>query len=82
MRLWLSYAASQRPSAFARSTSARPAGRIFPAAISRSAFSRLTLDHVLRPRRGVNRCRKKHSSSASRRPSIHPKQSAVSGTSG
>ena len=41
-----SYAASQRPSALARSISARPAGRIRPAAISASTFWRLTFDHV------------------------------------
>jgi len=48
----------QRPSAFARSTSARPAGRILPSAISCSALSRLIRDHRLRCRRGVNRWRK------------------------
>ena len=53
-----SYAASHRPSAFARSTSASPAGRIRPSAMRRSTFSRLIFDHFERERRGVNRCRK------------------------
>jgi hypothetical protein len=59
-----------------------PAGRILPEAISSSAFSRLMRDHLLRGCRGVNRWRKYRSSRASRRPSIHPKQSALSSTSG
>jgi hypothetical protein len=80
--LWLSYAASQRPSAFARSTSASPESFILPSAIRRSAVSRLIRDHLLRGRLGVKRWRKCASSSASRRPSIHPKQIALSSTSG
>jgi len=49
-------AASQRPSAFARSTSASPAGFIRPAAVSSPTFSTLIFDHLLRGRRGVKRC--------------------------
>lgn len=48
-----SYACSQRPSAFARSTSAKPAGRIRPASISAATFSRLIFDQMLRFPRGV-----------------------------
>jgi hypothetical protein len=56
--------------------------RIRPSAISRAAVSRLIRDHRPRGRRGVNRCKKYRSSSAWRRPSIHPKHSAISSTSG
>ncbi len=43
----------QRPSAFARSTAASPAGRIRPAAVSLATFSTLIRDQLLRRRRGV-----------------------------
>ena len=43
-----SYAASQRPSARARSTSRRPDGCISPRSIRSSALARLTCDHLLR----------------------------------
>ena len=52
-----SYAASQRPSARAASTSARPAGRIRPAATSCSTLSTLTRDQRLRARRGTYFCK-------------------------
>jgi hypothetical protein len=48
---------AHRPSAFARSTSTRPAGSIRPSAIRCSAFSTLRFDQTLRARRGVNRVR-------------------------
>jgi hypothetical protein len=51
------YAASQRPSALARSTSARPAACIRPSLVSRSMSPTLRFDHMLRARRGVKRCR-------------------------
>ena len=73
-----SYAACQRPSALARSISARPAGRIRPAAISASTFWRLTFDQVLCGRRGVKRCTNQSSSMRFARPSIQPKHSATS----
>src|SRR5260370_27394060 len=51
------YAATHLPSAFAASTSARPAGRIRPAAISSSTLATLTRDQRLRGRRGTYFCR-------------------------
>ena len=50
-----SYASAQWPSAFAASTSARPAGCISPEVMSASAFPQLILDHLLRGPRGVKR---------------------------
>ena len=47
------YAAAQRPSALARSTSASPAGCIRPSSVSRSTIFTLRCDHALRERRGV-----------------------------
>ena len=81
-RLPASYAASQRPSAFARAISARPDGCIAPAATSASAFSRLIFDHRLRAARGVNFCSHQDASSARLGPSIHPHASAISTASG
>jgi hypothetical protein len=51
-----SYAASHRPSRFARSTSSSPAGLIRPLAMSARAFSRLRFDQMLLTRRGMKRC--------------------------
>ena len=48
---------AQRPSAFARWTSARPAGCIRPSAIKRAMMPTFRGDHELRARRGVKRCR-------------------------
>jgi hypothetical protein len=53
-RPWGAYAASQRPSAFARATSAKPADFIRPSAVRRSARSRFSCDQALRAFRGVN----------------------------
>ena len=52
---WLSYAASQRPSAFAASIAARPAGRMRPVAISSATLPWFTFDQRLFGRRGVKR---------------------------
>src|SRR5919107_1085459 len=46
---------SHRPSALARSTSLRPEGFILPSSISLLTLPRLTFDHLLFGRRGVNR---------------------------
>ncbi len=78
---WDAYAASQRPSARAASISARPAGRIRPAAINASARSTLIRDHGLPFRRGENRCRKWVSSRDLRWLSIQPWQMATSSAS-
>lgn len=51
-------ALSQRPSALAASTSARPGGRMRPAAIRAPTLATFTADQLLRGRRGVYRCRK------------------------
>jgi len=58
-----SYATAQRPSCFARSIAAKPAGFIRPESINAAAFSRLRLDQILRLVRGVNFCRLWFSSS-------------------
>jgi hypothetical protein len=71
-RLAGSYAASQRPSALARSTSAKPAGCILPLSMSWSTFSRLTFDHRLLRARGVNFCSHEWSSYFLLWPSIQP----------
>ena len=63
---------SQRPSAFARSTSASPAGCIAPRAISASALARLIFDQIERARRGVKRWRYQSSSMRLAWPSIQP----------
>ena len=73
---------SQRPSDFARSTSARPAACIRPSLVSFATFSRLISDQLLFERRGVKRCRNHCPSALLRCPSIHPKHSATSTASG
>jgi hypothetical protein len=60
------------------STSAWPAGRIRPSAVSRSMRSRLIFDQTLFARRGVNRCTYQWPSIRRTMPSIQPKQSATS----
>jgi len=77
-----SYARFQRPSRFARSTSARPGGSIFPLEISASAFARLSFDHGLFTVRGVKRCNHAVASSARFWLSIHPQASATSSAPG
>src|SRR5215207_10099272 len=52
-----------------------------PDSISARALAQLTLDQVLRARRGVNFCRKNCVSMAFRWPSIQPWQSAASSAS-
>ncbi len=69
---WESYACSQRPSAFACSTWASPAGCIAPEAISPSALAQLILDHRLRGPRGVKRWSHQVSSNEPFCPSIQP----------
>ena len=54
--LGASYATSQRPSAFARSISASPAGCIRPSSMSSSARATFRFDHMLRFARGTQRC--------------------------
>ena len=69
---WGSYAASQRPSALARSISRRPAGFIWPDSMSAAALAQLILDHLLRGARGVNRWSQNRSSRDFLWPSIQP----------
>ena len=57
---------------------ASPAGRIAPASISASAFSRLILDHTLFAPRGVNFWSHEASSPRCFWPSIQPHASATS----
>ena len=80
------YARSQRPSAFAASICASPAGRRGHGVRARKVLTLSTflLDHILAPRRGVKRCAKcVEGSSPSpgqpfRWPSIQPKKSEAS----
>jgi hypothetical protein len=74
-------AASHRPSFFARSTSASPAGFIVPASMSATALSRLIFDQMLFGPRGVNRWSHAASSSLPFCPSTHPHVSATSSAS-
>ena len=72
------YAASQRPSALAASTWARPAARIRPSAVSRATLTTLFADQMLRGRRGVKRCQNEVASPRRTWPSIQPWQIASS----
>ena len=76
--VWAVYARAHSPLCFAASTAARPIGLISPAAISRSAISLFTFDHLLFARRGVKRCLYRSSSMLRMIPSIQPKRSATS----
>ena len=72
------YAASQRPSWRARSTSARPRARILPEAMNACAFALLISDQMLLAVRGVKRCSQWCSLSARFWTSIQPWHSALS----
>src|SRR5215208_4183617 len=72
------YYSSQRPSALARSTSRRPAGFILPSSISLLTLTRLTFDHLLLGRRGVNRSNQCWVSKLSAWLSIQPYHRATS----
>lgn len=72
------YARSQRPSAFALSTALKPAGLIFPFSIRLMTVLTFFWDQILFGRRGVYLTNHQSSSNPFARPSIQPKQSAIS----
>src|ERR1700744_2440620 len=69
-------ALSQRPSAFAASTCANPAGAIRPSAISAVAWAEFLADPLEFDFLGGSRCKKESASSGCFCPSIHPKRIA------
>ena len=72
------YAAVQRPSARAASTSASPGARILPASVSSPTLRTFTCDQRLRGRRGTYFCRYQVSSRPRRCPEIQPQHSPTS----
>src|SRR6266516_6297193 len=69
---WDAYAAFHRPSRFAASTCAWPAGVSRLWARKRSTAAQLIFDHLLRGPRGVKRCRHHPALLDAVCPSIHP----------